>query len=232
MTDSPPRLVLLRHAQAMLGSEEYDRLSDRGHIQARHLGQRIADTLSGEWPVWSGALKRQRTTLAALKAPALAVVDPCLNEYRVDRMVAHAIEQAEVLGISQPPEQALADPVSFLHLFLTWFPEVIECWQSGRLNDPCNGRWEDFSRRVMQPLPLWQTYLEQGRTVVVVTSAGVISTLVAALTGKDLAWQRRLNVSLYNASVTELRSDARGGWALERLNCVAHLPEDELRTLA
>jgi len=227
-----PRLVLLRHAQGMLGTEDYDRLSERGHVQARHLGERINAEVEGNWPAWSGALKRQRTTLAALRAPALAVVDPCLNEYRVDRMVAHAVEQFETLGIVQPPAQALADPSAFLRLFLTWFPQVIECWQSDRLNDPCNGRWEDFCRRVKRPVPIWQTYLARGESVVVVTSAGVISTLVAELTGRDLAWQRQLNVSLYNASVTELAPHSQGGWRVERLNCVAHLHDDELRTLA
>lgn len=227
-----PRLVLLRHAQGMLGTEDYDRLSDRGHVQAQHLGERITAELEGQWLAWSGALKRQRTTLAALRAPALAVVDPCLNEYRVDRMVAHAVEQAETLGIEQPPPHAMADPVAFLRLFLHWFPQVIECWQSGRLNDPCNGRWDDFCRRVMQPVPLWQTHLARGQSVVVVTSAGVISTLVAVLSGRDLAWQRQLNVSLYNASVTELAPDSDGGWRLERVNCVAHLQDDALRTLA
>ncbi len=232
MSTASPRLTLLRHAQGMLGTEDYDRLSERGYAQAQLLGERVAVEQEGHWLAWCGALKRQRTTLAALKPPGLAVVDPCLNEYRVDRMVAHAVEQAETLQIERPPAPALSDPVAFLKLFLTWFPQVIECWQSGRLNDPCNGRWDDFSRRVMQPVPLWQSYLARGDSIVVVTSAGVISTLVAAFTGQDLAWQRQLNVSLYNASVTELTPDPQGSWRLERVNCVAHLREDGLRTLA
>jgi broad specificity phosphatase PhoE len=232
MANPSARLVLLRHGQGMLGTEDYDRLSERGQLQARHLGERIAAEVSGQWPAWSGALRRQRATLAALNAPALAVVDPCLNEYRVDRMVAHAVEQAECLGIDHPPEQALADPVAFLQLFLTWFPQVIECWQSDRLNDPCNGPWEDFCRRVTQPVPLWRAHLARGESVVVVTSAGVISTLVAELTGQDLARQRQLNVSLYNASVTELVLDPQGRWRLERENCVAHLADEDLKTLA
>jgi broad specificity phosphatase PhoE len=72
--------------------------------------------------------------------------------------------------------------------------------------------------------------------VVAVTSAGVISTLAASLLGRDLAWQREFNVTLYNASITELRLDRSPNrpdrWSASRLNCVAHLPPGELHTLA
>lgn len=227
-----PRLYLLRHGQAMLGTDDYDRLSARGQVQSQHLGQRVSEELPVHWLAWSGALKRQRATLAALNAPGLAVVDPCLNEYRVDRMVAYALEQAAVLELRRPPPQALADPVTFLDVFATWFPLVIERWQQGALQDACNGTWAAFRQRVLQPVSLWRTHLEQGHSIVVVSSAGVISTLAAALTGQGLDWQRRLNVSLYNTAVTELIPDGQSGWTLGRVNCVKHLEDKALKTLA
>ncbi|MFP4207247.1 MAG: histidine phosphatase family protein [Wenzhouxiangella sp.] len=229
---SEPRLILLRHAQGMLGTDDYDRLSPLGRSQAVRLGERMGDELDQCWPAWSGALRRQRQTLAALSAPGLVIIDPCLNEYRVDRMVAHALAQSETLGLAPPPPQALADPAGFLQAFLVWFPEVIDRWQRAELDDPCNGPWQMFQQRVLLPAAGWQARVRRGESVVVVTSAGVISTLVAALAGRDLAWQRRLNVSLYNASVTELALDDQGAWRLGRVNCVDHLDGDGMRTLA
>ena len=232
METPSPRLYLLRHGQAMLGTDDYDRLSDRGRVQAKHLARRVSEQMPAGWLAWSGSLKRQRATLAQLNAPGLAVVDPCLNEYRVDRMVAYALEQAAALELQRPPPHALADPVTFLDLFATWFPLVIERWQQGVLQDSCNGTWAAFRQRVLKPVSLWQTHLEQGQSVVVVSSAGVISTLAAALTGRGLDWQRQLNVSLYNTAVTELIPDSQCGWKLGRVNCVEHLEDKALRTLA
>ncbi len=226
------RLLLLRHAQGMLGTADYDRLSELGRNQAIRLGQRVADELVGRWPAWTGSLRRQRQTLAALSAPGVVFIDPCLNEYRVDRMIAHALAQADVLGLVRPPAQALSDPVGYLDAFLNWFPEVLDRWQRAELEDPCNGSWQAFHQRVQLPSAGWRSRLGRGETVVVVTSAGVISTLAASLCGYDLDWQRRLNVSLYNASVTELELDRKGGWRACRVNCVAHLEDPALRTLA
>jgi broad specificity phosphatase PhoE len=227
-----PRLLLLRHAQGMLGTADYDRLSAQGRIQAERLGQRIAGDLSGRWPAWSGSLRRQRQTLGALAAPAEVFIDPCLNEYRVDRMIAHALLQADALGLVRPSQQALSNPAGFLDAFLNWFPEVLDLWQRAELVDPCNGSWRAFQRRVHLPAAVWKARLGRGQSIAVVSSAGVISTLVASLCGYDLEWQRRLNVSLYNASVTELELDETGGWQTGLVNCVAHLDSEALRTLA
>lgn len=216
----------------MLGTADYDRLSPLGRIQADHLRRRIAEELAGRWPAWSGSLRRQRQTLGALGAPGVVFIDPCLNEYRVDRLIAHALDQAEALGLVRPPERALTDPVGFLDAFLNWFPAVLDCWQRAELSDPCNGSWRAFQHRVQMPAAGWQARLRRGESVAVVSSAGVISTLVAALCGHDLDWQRRLNVSLYNASLTELELDEQGSWRLGRVNCVAHLGDTGLCTLA
>ena len=226
------RLILLRHGQGSLGTEDYDRLSDSGHAQSELLGQRLGAELEPGWQAWSGSLRRHRQTLRALPASAEAYVEPSLNEYRVDQLIRSALEQAADLGLRVPPEQAFADPVAFLKTFLEWFPAVLEQWQARRLIDSENGGWPDFHQRVLSPVARWKQALEGGRDVVVVSSAGVISTVVAELVGENLSWQRSLNVSLYNASWTELALSADGVWCLSRVNCVAHLGRRDLVTLA
>jgi broad specificity phosphatase PhoE len=83
---------------------------------------------------------------------------------------------------------------------------------------------------VCTPIPRWQAQLQAGQSVLVVTSAGVISTILADVLGEDLAWQRQTNVALYNASVSILDWD-QSRWQLHQLNCTAHLAADE-RTMA
>ncbi len=226
------RLILLRHGQGSLGSEDYDRLSESGREQSRLLGQRLGAELEQGWPAWSGSLRRHRQTLNALPARAEAHIDPDLNEYRVAELMKNALAQAVQLQLEVPPEQAFADPVAFLQTFLDWFPTVLEQWQSGRLVDADNGTWLDFRRRVLAPIRQWRSQLQAGRDIVVISSAGVISTLVAELLREDESWQRSLNVSLYNASWTELQLQECGQWRVLRLNCVQHLAPRGLITLA
>lgn len=228
-----PLLCLVRHGQGSLGTADYDRLSELGQRQAELLGERIAtDYAHMPWQVWSGSLKRHRQTLAGLAPDREGQIEPALNEYTVDQLIRAAVDQAEGLGISLPGDQAFADPKAYLNTFLAWFPEVLSAWQQARLACEHNGPWAEFQRRVLSPVPTWTQTLVSGNSAVVVTSAGVISTIVAELTGRELDWQRQLNIELYNASVTELSLDAEHGWRLERLNCVAHLSDDALVTLA
>ena len=227
-----PRLLLLRHGQGMLGTDDYDRLSQAGQRQSELMGERVRAELGPGWLTWSGALRRHRQTLGRLNAPGVVFIDPALNEYRVDELIRHAIEQAEFLGLVPPDAQAMADPQAYLQTFLRWFPQVLEHWQSAQLNDPVNGSWALFRSRVLRSVRQWQAALEGGHDVAVVTSAGVISTLVSELLGRPLTWQRELNVSLYNASVTELRLTRSGRWQSGALNCVGHLEESSLHTLA
>lgn len=230
--DASGRLLLLRHGQGMLGTEDYDRLSESGRRQSTLLGERLGAELEVGWAAWSGSLRRHRQTLESLEVNGAAFIDPKLNEYRVDQLMQSALAQATELRLEVPEQHAFADPVAFLETFLAWFPNVLDHWQSGRLVDAANGTWAAFRVRALAPVNAWKQELQQGRNVVVVTSAGIISTIVSDLLGRGLAWQRELNVSLYNASVTELSLDARAGWQLERINCVSHLEPHDLVTLA
>ncbi len=225
------RLILLRHGQASLGTDDYDRLSALGKQQAQALGRRLADVGLLTEPMVAGSLKRHRQTVEGLGAAGAAEVNEALNEYTVDHLIRSTVEQAEQLDIEVPNEQAFADPQTYLKTFLDWFPEVLAQWQSARLHCAHNGLWSDFHARVTSPIPQWSAQLRSGGSLVVVSSAGVISTVVSEMLGQDLAWQRDLNVRLYNASLTELSLDDSGRWHAGRINCVEHLEPDAV-TLA
>jgi len=224
------RLVLVRHAQASLGSADYDRLSERGHCQAEHLARRLNGSAASAARV-HGSLRRHRQTAHALFGPH-GREDRGLDEYHVDPLMRSAVERADELGLRLPPADAFAHPACYLEAFLELFPSVLAAWQEERLHCTVNGCWQAFSARVAAAGDRLVDALDDQPQVVAVSSAGVISTLAAQLLGRDLAWQRRFNVSIYNASVTELERDATGRWRARRLNCVAHLADSELVTLA
>ncbi|MDX1626434.1 MAG: histidine phosphatase family protein, partial [Wenzhouxiangellaceae bacterium] len=210
-------MLLVRHAQGSLGTADYDRLSDTGHRQAAILG----DALRRGFPdaeVVRGGLRRHRQTAERIDGGDIADVDPDLDEYRVDGLLAAALGDADRLGIRRPSEAALQDPVAYLDTFLELFPEVLSAWQAERLSCDVNGPWREFRRRVVEAGSRIERRLDTASTVVAVTSAGVISTLAAVLLDHGLDWQRRLNVALYNASVTELRHGEDGRWTLQRAN--------------
>jgi broad specificity phosphatase PhoE len=229
--DELPRLCLVRHGQASLGTPDYDRLSGLGEHQGLALGERIAADYTDAWQVWCGTLKRHRQTLERLAPNRTGTIDAALNEYQVDHLIRSAVEQADALKLALPGDEAFADPKAYLDTFLAWFPEVLGYWQNDALSCEQNGLWGDFHRRVLSPVERWKLQLGAGSSAVVVTSAGVISTIAAELLGEDLAWQRELNITLYNASVTELVQDESGQWRMIRVNCVDHLDRAS-RTLA
>ncbi|WP_181918458.1 MULTISPECIES: histidine phosphatase family protein [unclassified Wenzhouxiangella] len=229
----PPKLILVRHGQASLGSDDYDRLSERGHRQAERVADRLSAAITERSPLWSGTLLRHRQTLAPLAGSdeANVLLTEDLNEFSTYGLVRAAVRQAERLGLDLPPRHQLADPVMHLDVLLAWFPRVMAAWQDETLEGTEIGSWSAFRERVLRARGQWEACLRSGQSVIVVTSAGVISTVVAALSGCDLARQRELAVNLYNASVSEL-SLVEGAWQIETCNCTRHLEADGLRTLA
>ncbi len=224
---------MVRHAQASLGTDDYDRLSERGHRQAAQVAERLSGLVARGAGLWSGTLRRHDQTLAPLARARPDQVERSadLNEFSTQGLVRAALEHSRRLGLAVPPRHQLADPVAHLEVLLAWFPQVMAAWQDDGLADSEIGSWTAFRERVLRPISQWEASLRAGTDVVVISSAGVIATIVASLTEQDLAWQRNLAVSLYNASVTEL-TVAEGAWQVELCNCTGHLQSDDLRTRA
>lgn len=225
------RLLLIRHAQGSLGEANYDQLSALGYRQADHLAGRLERELPGA-SVVHGSLQRHRQTASALRDLSIERVDPGLDEYRVDHLLQAAFARAGELGMTRPDEAAFRDPRRYLDLFLALFPRVLAAWQAAEIACEVNGTWRDFRERVDAAGVRLIADLDRAPIVVAVTSAGVISTLAAGLLGRDLVWQRQLNVALYNASITDLRYSAERGWTASAVNGIHHLPDAGLQTLA
>jgi len=233
-TGDKGRLVLVRHGQGSLGTDNYDRLSPIGWQQSNQLGERLRSSHGQNWHLESGSLVRHQQTVEGMAHPTKIInrINGQLNEYTVDHLIQSALAAAQPLGISVPPDSAFANPKAYLETFLEWFPEVLAHWQSGQLVCEQNGLWSAFHQRVTAPITAWRDLVGRGQTIVAVTSAGVISTIIADALSESLDWQRQLNVTLYNASVSELSLGEDGNWRIDVLNCLDHIANPDHHTLA
>jgi broad specificity phosphatase PhoE len=185
-------LLLIRHGQARYGEADYDRLSDRGHEQARRLGPELARRAPAI--VFTGPLRRQIETYvsaragaseAGLELPEPTIV-PELAEYPafelirelMPRLVAEESRFAELRTADARTREAA-------------FEMLIYRWGSGEWN--ANGL-----ERVMAAAA-------GGQLVAAVTSAGPIGVAMGLAIGAVPDRMIRLSRVVQNASISQLR---------------------------
>jgi len=216
-------VLLIRHAQAAFGEDDYDRLCDRGVAQAKVLGAHLVREKRSVAAALSGALRRHQetaaNTLAAMNAELPVTVDPRFDEYQSDGLLKAYLPIAE----RRFPQLATARASirADRRLFQLALSTVMELWLSGA--DGFHGEsWCEFQARVRAGLEAAVIGREKADLVAVFTSGGVIAAALAqvlALAPKailDLHWR------IANCSVTELNF-GRSGFALSGFNMTAHL---------
>ena len=205
------RIILVRHGQASWGKKDYDRLSDLGHEQAKVLGHELAERGIVPTRVISGSMRRQRDTAAGLVDAAgwdlEAVTDNAWDEY------AHAA----ILTAYKPAYRSLtlmkADLARTLRphkAFDEMYAVATERWVAGEHAADYEEPFVAFGDRVLSGLPPVVENLGRGETVVVVSSAGAISWVVASLLGGGAPVWTQLQRVIANASLTTLSVGATG----------------------
>jgi broad specificity phosphatase PhoE len=238
-------LYLIRHGQADSAGENYDRLTERGHEQARKIGEWLAANGYQFTRVLYGGLNRQRQTLETMGA-AYAISGQSLPESELHP--AFAEFDLRVWAI-------IAGKLRHGH---SEFAELLKRWNRARHdNAPDKGdifkqltgiilrEWiaigegfneaesfPAFRARVLGALELQAaTTAPSGQTqrVLAVTSGGPIALLAGEALGlsqpKTLGLMRRI----YNTSLHALIYD-KSQWELQTFNSVPHLPAAD-RTL-
>src|SRR5262249_30902886 len=92
------RIYLVRHGQASLLEDDYDRLSPLGEKQARHVGAWLGARIAPPHSVVSGSLKRQRQTVVGCLEGAAwtsiaASVDEGFDEHDQNDLIGHAFPE-------------------------------------------------------------------------------------------------------------------------------------------
>lgn len=214
-------LWLVRHAQASFGTDDYDRLSELGHRQSRWLGQWFADRDIVFDRVVTGSLRRHRETLAGLREGGLGAADAQayagLNEYE-----AEVLLRAHLGGQPLPPAPVDGDRRHHFRLLR----EALAGWAAGNLQCDAHLPFDAFARGAREALA--QATQPGAKRVLVVSSGGPISALIAGVLGAPAAAMVDLNLQMRNTGISEF---AFGGKAIRcvSFNGVPHLDLPERR---
>jgi broad specificity phosphatase PhoE len=219
-------LWLLRHGQASLGSEDYDRLSELGFRQAALAGEALAARRFQPDRVIRGTLRRQRESaeacLAALDCSIEPEVDPGWDEFdHVAVLVAArpSFADTEVMNAELARD---GDPVAG---FVRVFKGALQRWMSGEHDDEYPESWPQTRSRVAAALRRVEASLRDGERALISTSGGVIGAACAGLLG--LADDRVFDLvrALANGSLCRLIRTP-GGLRLATFNETAHLERE------
>jgi len=201
-------LLLVRHAQASYGSGDYDRLSALGWRQARWLGEYFAQHGTTFDLVVRGSLRRHDETLRGigegLGRALEGEADPRLDEY--DSLALLRAHTGRELAQG-------ADRRAHFRLLR----EALYAWTEGSLNasgrNPAYEPFAAFRARVLAALAAIRA--RSAQRVLVVSSGGPISTILAEVLGMPARGVVDLNLQTRNTGMSELQAGA------SRIHCVS-----------
>ncbi|MCH2557628.1 MAG: histidine phosphatase family protein [Alcanivorax sp.] len=189
---------LVRHGQASFGADNYDKLSQLGHQQARWLGEYYRERGLNFDALVTGDLVRHVETgagvLEGLGTHLTADVQPGLNEFDfhsiVDAYLSAHPDQA-------PPEGA---PVAAFYRVLK---RAMQHWQADGLEGALPESWRGFHDRVAGAMAHIQEHYADRRRVLVVSSGGAIAMWMRHMldTADDTVVE--LNLQIRNTGVTQ-----------------------------
>ncbi len=206
-----PKIIFVRHGQAQFGQANYDKLSEVGHEQAVALGKAIFEQgiTIDHWV--SGDMVRHAETLRGISQGMRTqvshqIVTPDLNEYDFTGQL-----NARFVGSKAPVRLHTDRKTHFRAL-----RETLALWQNDKILNPPES-WAAFETRLKRAQ---QTIFGlEGDTILVVSSGGAISKIVANALGVSHAKQVDLQLQIKNASMsTFIYSRRTGGFFLNAFN--------------
>jgi len=204
-------LVLVRHAQASFGTDDYDRLSQLGWQQSRWLGEHFAERKLAFDRVVRGSLRRHAETLKGIGegmgTPIEGEERPGLNEYdSLALLRAHTGKDLEQRGAQRDHFRVLR--------------EALYAWCDGSLACGDHLSFAKFRAGVIEALDSVRS--SGARRVLVVSSGGPISTIVAEVLKMPASGVVDLNLRARNTGISEFHFNDRGIHCVS-FNAVPHL---------
>jgi broad specificity phosphatase PhoE len=201
-------ILLLRHAQASFGTEDYDQLSPLGVRQATIAGRLLAASAGRITRITCGPLRRQRETameiaakLRELRGAAPEVeIDPGLDELRIDEHIARLAPT-----LSDPNGELAADLAAAKtssHAHQKVIRRVFMHWQQlGGDSDP--ETWISFAARAREVIRELMASGGRGNTTVAVSSGALIAAITQHVIGLPDSSAYGLFEVMKNCSITQ-----------------------------
>jgi len=234
-------LTLVRHGQASLFAEDYDRLSELGERQAAALGEYWARTRTAFERVYSGPAKRHLRTAELVgeicRKAGLAwpepVVLPDLDEFPGEALTRRYLPRVAVansrIGALERDLRAAQGQPGHARAIELLFRAFTTMWVRAEFDASQVETWQMFESRVRRGLDQVRNHGAKGARVVVFSSAGPTAIAVQMahrlepLQTLELAWLVR------NSAYSEfLFSGDR--FSLLGFNAVPHLGDPALVT--
>src|ERR1700677_586608 len=181
-------ILLIRHAQASFGADDYDCLSALGVQQAGVAGKFLGATGGRIARIMTGPLRRQRDTAAEIAAKVLQArgeaprveVDSALDELRIDDHIARMAPtlpdpSGELAGhLAQAKTSSRSYQKVIRHVFTHW----------QRLSDDSEPEtWPAFATRAREVIRAIAARSGRGDTTVAVSSGALIATITQYVLG-------------------------------------------------
>jgi broad specificity phosphatase PhoE len=193
------QITLVRHAQASLGADNYDRLSPLGLKQSLRLGQYFKECGCEFEAAYCGTLSRQVDTLSQIYkglqvSGATFEQNSAFNEYN-----SHA-----VMRCALKPNMPLPSPLTKegYREFFQLLRLGLSLWMSGQSQPQGLPSFSQFVSQVMEPLH--RIMMHHNGRVLVVSSGGPISFVIAKLLEVSDSARIELNLSIRNTAISEL----------------------------
>jgi len=205
-------LFLVRHAQASFGTDDYDRLSELGWRQSRWLGEHFAERNLAFDGIVRGSLRRHRETLEGICA-GLGIHADCeersgLNEYdSLALLRAHTGKEVVHQGGDQREHFRV-------------LREALYSWCDGSLACGDELSFARFRAGVIEALEAVRA--SGAKRVLMVSSGGPISTIVAEVLKMPARGVVDLNLRARNTGISEFHFNARAIHFVS-FNAVPHL---------
>lgn len=222
-------ILLARHGQASFGQENYDQLSGLGGIQAQMLGQHYANTQRRVDAIFTGSLVRQQdsarhfwehyqSSVQANNSGATSIVS-AIDFDQPDRYILPQFDEfnhKDVFVKSDPAfinKESIAAEIAKSEVPATrlaeLFDQAMQRWHAGDNDGDYVESWPQFNDRAQQALgqlraKIASLSLDEGSTVLVFTSGGVIAAITAQLLQQGSQTAYQLNKNLVNTGVTSI----------------------------
>lgn len=200
-------IYLIRHGQASFGSSNYDALSERGHQQARVLGESLAERGITFDAAFAGTMRRHDETasncLGAMQCDLPLIKLPDFNEYDHEEVFArHRPELEDKSSFAQ----YLAKSSNPHKTFQKEFEQAMLRWRSGDYDAEYSETWATFRARAINAL---QTARNHGaKSIAVFSSGGPIATITGHCLGLNDEQIVELSWAVMNCSITCLLFNA------------------------
>jgi len=234
-------LTLVRHGQASFLQKNYDKLSEKGELQARILGEYWLRTGASFGQVYYGPACRHLRTgeiVADVYRQAGANWPEPVTLAELDEYSGIEVVRTFLPGLMETHEDIRALEAEFrqageqdvaFRLFDKLFARITRMWVNEELDSPDVEPWRDFCARVDRGIAQIRAGAGKNARIVAFTSGGVIAATVRA--ALDLAPERTLELSWTsrNASYTELLFSPER-FSLASFNNHPHLEDEGLLT--